>query len=120
MRLREEAYKYIVKNFTTVTEHGDHQLMWLTQEELKRIIEDNQLNVKREECVWDTLLKWVDKDPERRRNDLVFLLPKVRFGLMDSKYFIDNVIIIRYHNPLLLLLLRAGGREPLMYCVVHR
>lgn len=97
--LREETYRYIVKNFMTVTEQGDEQLMGLTPEELKRIIEDNQLNVKQEECVWDILLKWVDRDPVRRKNDLVYLLPKVRFGLMDSKYFIENVIItIKFHR----------------------
>jgi len=76
----------------TIAEQGD-ELMKLRKEEFRLIIEDNQLNVKREECVWDVLLKWVDQDPENRKNDLLFLLPKVRFGLMDSKYFIDNVII---------------------------
>lgn len=86
------AYKYIVKEFMTIAEQGD-ELMKLRKEEFRLIIEENQLNVKREEYVWDVLLKWVDKDPENRKNDLLFLLPKVRFGLMDSKYFIENVII---------------------------
>lgn len=74
------------------------ELMKLTKEEFKKIIEDNQLNVKREECVWDVLLKWVDEDSENRKDDLVHLLPKVRFGLMDSKYFIENVIILFTNN----------------------
>lgn len=87
------AYKYIIKEFMTIADQGD-ELMKLRQEEFKQIIKDNQLNVKREECVWDVLLKWVDEDPENRKNDLLFLLPKVRFGLMDSKYFIDNVMIV--------------------------
>lgn len=77
----------------TIAEQGK-ELMKLTKEEFKKIIEDNQLNLKREECVWDVLLKWVDEDPENRKDDLVYLLPKVRFGLMDSKYFIENVIIL--------------------------
>lgn len=77
----------------TIAEQGD-ELMKLRQEEFKLIIENNQLNVKREEFVWDVVLKWVDRDPERRKNDLLFLLPKIRFGLMDSKYFIENVMII--------------------------
>jgi len=91
--LTNAAYKYIIKEFMNIAEQGD-ELMKLRQEEFKQIIKDNQLNVKREEYVWDVLLKWVDKDPENRKNDLLFLLPKVRFGLMDSKYFIDNVIIL--------------------------
>lgn len=90
--LKNAAYKYIIKEFVTIAEQGD-ELMKLQQEEFKLIIEHNQLNVKREECVWDVLLKWVDQDPENRKNDLLFLLPKVRFGLMDSKYFIENVMI---------------------------
>ncbi|KAL5236684.1 hypothetical protein ACI65C_004094 [Semiaphis heraclei] len=93
--LMNVAYKYIIKEFMTIAEQGD-ELMKLRQEEFKQIIKDNQLNVKREECVWDVLLKWVDEDPENRKNDLLFLLPKVRFGLMDSKYFIDNVKDHRY------------------------
>lgn len=90
--LKNAAYNYITKEFMTIAEHGD-ELMKLRQDEFKQIIEDNQLNVKREEFVWDVLLKWVDKDPINRKRDMLFLLPKVRFGLMDSKYFIDNVMI---------------------------
>lgn len=91
--LNKAAYRYIIKEFMTIAEQGN-ELMKLTKEEFKKIIEDNQLNLKREECVWDVLLKWVDEDPENRKDDLVYLVPKVRFGLMDSKYFIENVIIL--------------------------
>lgn len=91
--LKNAAYKYITKEFMAIAEQGD-ELMKLQKEEFKQIIEDNQLNVKREEFVWDVLLKWVDKDPMDRKNDMLLLLPKVRFGLMDSKYFIDNVMIV--------------------------
>lgn len=80
-----------------ISEHSD-ELMKLKLEELKLIIGDNQLNVKREESVWDILLKWVDSDPENRVAQLVFLMPNVRFGLMDSKYFIDNVSITHAFN----------------------
>lgn len=91
-QLVEAAYKYIVREFMTIAENSD-ELMKLKLEELKLVIGDNQLNVKREEFVWDVLLKWVDNDPENRTTQLVQLMPKVRFGLMDSKYFIDNVSI---------------------------
>lgn len=86
------AYKYIIKEFASIAEFCD-ELTKLTRDELKSIIDDNQLNVKQEEYVWDILVKWVDQDPEERKDDLVVLLPSVRFGLMDSKYFIDNVTI---------------------------
>lgn len=92
-RLVEVTYRYIIKEFTMIAETCD-ELMKLTTDEFKRIIEDNQLNVKHEEIVWDVMVKWVDEDPENRKNSLVTLMPKVRFGLMDSKYFIDNVTII--------------------------
>lgn len=81
----------------TIAEQGN-ELMKLRHEEFKLIIENNQLNVKREEFVWDVVLKWVDRDPERRKNDLLFLLPKIRFGLMDTKYFIENVMIIIWQH----------------------
>ncbi|VVC26077.1 Kelch repeat type 1,Kelch-type beta propeller,BTB-kelch protein,BTB/Kelch-associated [Cinara cedri] len=94
-QLADASYKFIIKEFTLVSETTD-ELMKLSKDEFESIIEDNQLNVKHEECVWDVLVKWVDVDPEIRKNDLVSLLPKVRFGLMDSKYFIDNVKDHRY------------------------
>lgn len=72
----------------------DNELMKLKKEELKRIIQDNQLNVKREECVWEIVVKWIDEDPHNRTNDLAFLLPGIRFGLMNVKYFVDNVILL--------------------------
>lgn len=80
-----------------IAEQSVDELMKLKHEELKRIIEDNRLNVKCEECVWDILLKWVVKDPDNRKNDLAKLLPMVRFGLMESNYFIENVIVNFYH-----------------------
>lgn len=67
--------------------------MKLKKEEFIRIIQDNQLNVKREECVWEILIKWIDVDPDNRTNDLAFLLPGIRFGLMNIKYFVDNVML---------------------------
>jgi len=100
----------------TIAEQGD-ELMKLRQEEFKQIIKDNQLNVKREECVWDVLLKWVDKDPENRKNDLLFLLPKVRFGLMDSKYFIKNVMTIIWLTFYMVIILVRYSYIP-KYCLL--
>lgn len=103
----------------TIAEQGD-ELMKLRQEEFKLIIENNQLNVKREEFVWDVVLKWVDRDPERRKNDLLFLLPKIRFGLMDSKYFIENVMIIIWQYlkvlvPTIILLAQKKKKKIVLY-----
>lgn len=72
--------------------------MKLKQRELEKIIRDEQLNVKYEEDVWDVLMKWVDKDPENRKDDIESLLPNIRFGLMDYDYFIYNVIIYFSHR----------------------
>lgn len=74
-----------------IAEQGN-ELMKLKKEEFQTILKNNHLNVKREEYVWDVLLKWICNDPENRIGDLEFLWPEVRFGLMDFKYFIDKVI----------------------------
>lgn len=95
--LIEAAYNYIVKHFMIISEQGN-ELMKLRREELKKIIENDKLNVKCEELVWDVIVKWVDYHPVRQKSDLLFLLPKVRFGLMDFKYFIDNVSLHYYIN----------------------
>lgn len=75
-----------------IAEESD-ELMKLKKEELKKIIENNQLNIRREELIWDVILKWIDYHPRRQKSDLLYLMPAVRFGLMDPKYFIDNVSI---------------------------
>jgi len=66
--------------------------MKLGREELRQIVGDEQLNVRYEEDVWEMIMEWVDTDPENRKNDLAFLLPEIRFGLMDYDYFTYNVI----------------------------
>ncbi|XP_050439090.1 kelch-like protein 10 [Adelges cooleyi] len=93
--LKEVAYRYIIREFMNIAEQSD-QLLILTHEEFGKIIEDSELNVKYEERVWDNVVKWVDKDPENRKDNIVHLLSKVRFGLMDSQYFLENVKDNRY------------------------
>lgn len=89
--LAEAAYNYIVKYFMVIAQEDDNELMKLSKEDFRRILKNDQLNVKREEFVWEVILKWVNHFPVRQKSDLVYLLPSVRFGLMESKYFIDNV-----------------------------
>lgn len=86
----------------TIGEQGD-QLVKLTSRDFSEILDDNKLNVKQEEYAWDFLLKWVDQDPKNRVNDIALMMPSIRFGLMDSKYFIETVRVTRppatYSHP---------------------
>lgn len=73
--LREESYKYIVKNFMTIAKLSD-ELMKLRQDEFKQIIGDDQLNIKHEENVREIIVKWADKDPENRKDEIASQLLK--------------------------------------------
>jgi len=70
----------------TIAESCDG-LVDLGHGELRQIIGHERLNAKYEEDVWETVVKWIDRDPENRQDGLASLLPEIRFGLMDFDYF---------------------------------
>jgi kelch-like protein 10 len=64
----------------------------LPLEELKAIIGADELNVKSEKVVWDGVLRWINHDKENRKGNIVELIKKVRLGLLDPKFVLENVI----------------------------
>ncbi|NXP50606.1 KLH10 protein, partial [Heliornis fulica] len=49
------------------------------------------LNVRREEAVFEAILKWIGHEPEKRKQHIAVLLSKVRTALMQADYFMTNV-----------------------------
>jgi kelch-like protein 10 len=88
--LEEDARCFLMRNFVHISQQSD-ELLELPPEELKAIIGADELNVKSEEVVWDVVLRWINHDRENRKGNIVELIKKVRLGLLDPKFVLENV-----------------------------
>ncbi|XP_076008552.1 kelch-like protein 10 [Genypterus blacodes] len=88
-RLSHSAYLFIACHFSEVCTSPN--FLELSVEELSQIIEDDKLNVKGENVVFDAALRWINHSPQERRGHITRLLPKVRLGLLTSEFFTNNV-----------------------------
>ena len=96
--LKLKSNEFINKNFTTVF-HEDEFLV-LTHEKVQEFLSSNDLNVAKEEEVFEALMRWVMHDERTRGEHLGSLLTNVRFGLLNSKYInnhiTSNEVIMKY------------------------
>ncbi|KAM7029986.1 kelch-like protein 10 [Acridotheres tristis] len=88
--LRAAACVYILHHFEEVSQVSE-EFLDLSAEELAHIIEKDELNVRREEAVFEAVLRWITHDPQNRRQHIACLLSKVRLALLQSDYFMNNV-----------------------------
>ncbi|XP_076870511.1 kelch-like protein 10 [Brachyhypopomus gauderio] len=88
--LRQKAHLFILHHFEEVARVSEEFLeVPLTQ--LCGIIEKDDLNIKKEEVVFEAVLRWVSHAPQQRKGYIAALLSKVRMALMESEYFTNNV-----------------------------
>lgn len=90
LRFRYNLYKheldvitktYILRNFIEIVAKSEH--IWkLPFDIFHEIINDDRLNVKAEEPVWECCLRWIDADVESRKVHTPELLQAIRLGLM--------------------------------------
>lgn len=71
--------------------HVFEELLDLTVEQLGEIIENDELNVKQENVVFETILQWVRHAPQNRNAHMGVLLPKVCMELLTHNYFMEHV-----------------------------
>ncbi|XP_069816598.1 kelch-like protein 10 isoform X2 [Dendropsophus ebraccatus] len=88
--LHQKAYMYILHNFEDTMKTSD-EFLNLSPTDLKSLIEKDELNVKREETVFEAIIKWINHRPENRRHHIPDLLPEVRFAFIYHDYFYNNV-----------------------------
>ncbi|KAM6135475.1 kelch-like protein 10 [Pterocles gutturalis] len=88
--LREAASMFILHHFQEVTSVST-EFLDLSANQLENIIEQDELNVRQEETVFEAVLKWIAHDPQDRRRHTAVLLGKVRLALTQPEYFISNV-----------------------------
>jgi kelch-like protein 10 len=88
--LEEDVRCFVMRNFVQVSQQSD-ELLELPPEDLKAIIGADELNVKSEEVVWASVLRWISHDKENRKGNIVELIKKVRLGLLDPNFVRGNI-----------------------------
>ncbi|NXJ96901.1 KLH10 protein, partial [Corythaixoides concolor] len=88
--LREAAYEFIFHHFKEITRVST-EFLDLSIDELKYIIEKDELNVTQEDAAFEAIVKWIAHDPQNRRQHIAVLLSRVRLALMEAEYFMNNV-----------------------------
>ncbi|XP_071580857.1 kelch-like protein 10 isoform X3 [Temnothorax nylanderi] len=89
-KLENDAYRFIVGHFVEVSQRSE-EILHLPIEELKPLVGADELNVKSEQTVWELVLKWINHDPESRKDYIVDLMKNIRLGLLDTQFFLENV-----------------------------
>lgn len=88
-RLAIAARDYIADRFQTICK--DEEFLELDPPELFAIIGADALNVEKEEVVFETLMRWIKKDKEKRVKALDEAFDCIRFRLIPAKYFSEKV-----------------------------
>ncbi|XP_038150184.1 kelch-like protein 10 [Cyprinodon tularosa] len=87
--LNFKIYQYILQHFELVA--LCNEFLHLSAEELAKIIEEDNLVVRKESLVFEAILRWISHYPANRKTHFSALLSKVRLALLDSQYIKDNV-----------------------------
>ncbi|XP_028992421.1 kelch-like protein 41a isoform X1 [Betta splendens] len=89
IRLAVAARDYIADRFETVSR--DEDFLQLAPPELFAIIGADALNVEKEEVVFESLMRWIRKDKEKRVKSLGEAFECIRFRLLPEKYVKEKV-----------------------------
>ncbi|XP_033473909.2 kelch-like protein 41a [Epinephelus lanceolatus] len=88
-RLAMAARDHIADRFEILSKEED--FLELAPPELFAIIGADRLNVEKEEVVFETLMRWIRKDKEKRVKSLEEAFECIRFRLLPQKYFKEKV-----------------------------
>ncbi|XP_028430903.1 kelch-like protein 10 [Perca flavescens] len=89
--LSHKVFRFILHCFEEIA-CVSQELLELSVQQLAAIIESDHLNVKRENTVFEAVLRWINHQPDQRRGHISELLPKVRLGLMTINYLQNSVM----------------------------
>ncbi|XP_054473568.1 kelch-like protein 10 [Anoplopoma fimbria] len=83
--LMRKVFFFILHRFEEIICVSE-EILELSVQQLVAIIENDHLNVRREDTAFETVLRWIYHLPEQRQGLISELLPKVRLGLMTAHY----------------------------------
>ncbi|XP_012259425.2 kelch-like protein 10 isoform X2 [Athalia rosae] len=89
--LEEKGRKYIRHNFKQILQESG-EFRDLSCEELQLVLQDDELNVRNEELVFEAIKTWVESNPGERKSALPILFKCIRFGLMNYKFYRNNIL----------------------------
>lgn len=92
VELEKEIHNHIMRNFVDIAHAPDNEeLLNLPADEMCDILGADNLNVKNEEVVWETMLNWIERDPQNRKQHIHKLMKQIRLGLLETSYFVEKV-----------------------------
>ncbi|XP_018309372.1 kelch-like protein 10 isoform X3 [Mycetomoellerius zeteki] len=78
-------------DYLSIVSQRSEEILHLPIEELKPLVGADELNVKSEQTVWELVLRWINHNPESRKDYIVDLMKNIRLGLLDTQFFLENV-----------------------------
>lgn len=88
-RLAISARNYACERFHLICR--DEEFYQLLPSELAAILANDNLNIEKEEAVFEALMNWVSRDAESREKELPGLLDCIRLRLVNEEYLKEKV-----------------------------
>ncbi|XP_037828637.1 kelch-like protein 10 [Lucilia sericata] len=88
--LYAKARNYLLRYFIEVAAKNK-DIYEMNLNDFYDIISDDDLNTREEDHVWKLCIKWIDHDPDNRKQHVAQLMQGVRLGLMTPKCFMEEV-----------------------------
>uniref|UniRef100_H2M2D1 Kelch like family member 29 n=1 Tax=Oryzias latipes TaxID=8090 RepID=H2M2D1_ORYLA len=87
--LHNMAKAFALQNFPEVA--GQEEILSVSEEDLVAYLSNDSLNTKAEELVYETVIKWIKRDPNARVQHLSELLAVVRLPFIHPSYLLNVV-----------------------------
>ncbi len=87
--LKLRGKNFVLDHFTDLVNSED--ILNLEYSDFVEIIQDDSLNVRREETVYELVMKWVLFELHQRTECLPKLLSHIRLPLIEDQYIGDNI-----------------------------
>ncbi|XP_056624737.1 kelch-like protein 29 isoform X2 [Triplophysa dalaica] len=87
--LHNMAKAFALQNFPEVA--AQDEILNISKEDLTSYMSNDRLNTKAEELVYETLIKWIKKDPDSRDQHVSELLAVVRLPFIHPSYLLNVV-----------------------------
>lgn len=84
-----KSREFIEKNFSQVSD--TEEFLQLGVEQITELLGSDELNVEKEEVVWEAALSWVNFNTEDRQPLMGKLLTKVRLPLLPTKFIQESI-----------------------------
>lgn len=87
--LKSRAKDFVLDHFTELRDSAD--LLLLDVDDLTELISDDNLNVKEEEIVYKSVIRWIEHDLDQRVAFLPKLLQRVRLSMISDRFIGDHI-----------------------------